>query len=167
MSHCQTFFCFTSYRLTFMHLCHSQQNPESLGQYFKTDKLGMWHILSSGAFRWMFWWHRHVLMLCTLRVGEWHAESELQKWEPHWERVNLRLLFSYSLRQIPKLWLLVLQGVHEQEFSSLMDVTQNSQGLCFPFSYRLSLTLDMFWLLLKLLPGQRVSGWSLYVVLMS
>lgn len=30
------------------------------------------------------------------RVGEWHAESKLLKWEPHWEHVNLMLCFSYS-----------------------------------------------------------------------
>ena len=75
------------------------------------------------------------------RVGEWHAESKLLKWEPHWEHVNLMLHCSYPLRRIPKL---TCEGFMIKSSSVIGTGTQTVRG-CFQGLFSIQSGCDSCW----------------------
>lgn len=61
------------------------------------------------------------------RVGEWHAESKLLKWEPHWEHVNLMLYFHTHWAQFPS-FASDMRGVRDQKLLCDKTGTQTVGG---------------------------------------
>ncbi len=78
------------------------------------------------------------------RVGEWHAESKLLKWEPHWEHVNLMLCFSYSIEANSQALASDMRGVHDQKFVSDKTGTQTVRGF-FPGMFFIQSGCDSCW----------------------